>query len=147
MQIKQYELRKTAKKTAEVNELLLVEGNAMSDKKMLFDFSFLDTLDILEDEKEAIKKEAIKNCCSVNRIAFVFYNADKWTMFHAVVDFNCHRVYNSKTWNLSYVILEVKHVISTHAERKSAYDKYYTENIKELDEDSRTEAPVNDLEV
>lgn len=147
MTIKKYNLQKTAKKTATENNLIVVDGNGMTDHKMLFDFSFLDTLEIPENEKEAIKEEATKHCSPANRTAFVFYNADNWTSCQIIADFNFHRVYNSKTWKVLYVILELKHVKYYHAERINTYDRYYTENVTEFEADSYTMSPINDIEL
>ena len=147
MTIKEYNLQKTAKKTATVNNLLFVDGNGLTNHKLLFDFSFLDTLEISENEKDAIKEEAVKHCSVANRTAFIFYNADKWTVCDAIAGFNYHRVYNSNTWKLAYVILELKHVKYYHAERCSVYDKFYTENIKEFEADSKMQQPIMDLEI
>lgn len=145
--VKEYDLQKTARKTADANNLIFMNGNNVSDNKLLFDFSFLDTLDIPESEKEAIKKEATNHCSAANRTAFVFYNADDWTTCNVVVDFNYHRVYNSKTWKMLYAIMEVKHVKYYHAERINTYDRYYTENVREFEEDSHTVSPMNDVEL
>ena len=147
MLVKEYTLQKNARKTAEENNLILVDGNCMTDKKLLFDFSFLETLDIPENEKEVIKADSMKHCSVADRTAFTFYNADNWTICHAITDFNYHRVYNSKTWKLAYIIMEVKHVKYFHAERINIYDRQYTENIKEFEADSKTESAMNDLEV
>lgn len=147
MNIKEYALRKTAKETAKKNNLVYVNGNRMSDEKLLFDFSFLETLDIPENEMETIKAESRCNCSATNRTAFVLYDVDNWTLCNAIVDFNVHKVYSEKSGKLLYRIMEVKHVRYTHAERKSIYDVYYTENIREFEEDSKTYSPMNDYEV
>lgn len=147
MKVKEYKLWKTAEKTAKENNLIYVNGNRMSDGKILFDFSFLETLGIPKNEIEAIRDEATKNCSAADRTAFVFYNADDWTTCDAIVDFNVHKVYNEKSGKLLYKIMNVKHIKYTHAERKSIYDRYYTENVRKLDEDSRTDSPMNDYEI
>lgn len=147
MNIKEYTLRKTADKTAKENNLIYVNGNTMTEQKLLFDFSFLETLGIPDDEINAIKEDTTKHCSAANRTAFVFYNADNFTMCSAIVDFNVHSVYSEKTGKIAYRIMETKHIKYTHAERKSIYDKYYTENVREFDEDSRTNNPMIDYEV
>lgn len=118
MNVKEYKLRKTAEKTAMENNLIYVNGNRMSDGKILFDFSFLKTLDIPENEIEAIRDDAIKNCSTANRTAFVLYNADNFTVCDAIVDFNVHKVYSEKSVKLLYRVMEANHIKYTHAERK-----------------------------
>lgn len=147
MNVKEYKLRKTAEKTAKENNLIYVNGNRMSDGKILFDFSFLETLGIPENEIETIRDDATKNCSAANRTAFVFYNADNFTVCDAIVDFNVHKVYSEKSGKLLYRIMEAKHIKYTHAERKSIYDRQYTENVRKLEEDSRTDSPMNDYEI
>lgn len=147
MKQKEYKLFSSVQKTAKENNLLYVNGNRMTDIKLLFDFSLLETLDISKDEIEAIKADATENCSAANRTAFVFYNADNWTVCEAIVDFNAHKIYSKKSGKLLYVIMEVKHIKYTHAERKSIYDKYYQENTKRLEEDSRTDSSIVDYEI
>lgn len=147
MNVKEYKLRKTAEKTAKENDLVYVNGNAMTDGKLLFDFSFLETLGIPENEIEAIKADATKNCSATNKTAFVFYNADNWTVCDTIVDFNVHKVYSEKSGKLLYRIMEAKHIKYAHAERKSVYDRYYTENVRKFEEDSRTDNPMIDYEI
>lgn len=147
MNIKEYKLWKTAEKTAKGNNLVYVSGNRMSDGKLLFDFSFLETLNIPEDEMEAIKADATKNCSAANRTAFVFDDVDDWTVCEAIVDFNVHKIYSEKSGKLLYRIMEARHIKYTHAERKSIYDRYYQENVREFEEDSRTDNPMIDYEI
>lgn len=147
MTTKEYNLYKTPQKTAMQNNLVFVGGNKITDHKLLFDFSLLDTLDIPDVEKEAIKKEATTHCSIANRTAFVFFNADDWSTCNVIADFNYHRVYDSKTWKNLYVVLELKHIKYYHAEKANIYDKYYTENVVDFETDSGTVSPVNDLEI
>lgn len=147
MKVKEYTLLKTAEKTAKENNLEYVNGNRMSEVKMLFDFSFLETLNIRKDEVNAIKADATKNCSAANRTAFVFYKADDWTICEAIVDFNVHKVYSEKSGKLLYRIMEARHIKYTYAERKSVYDRYYNENVRKFEEDSKTDSPMIDYEI
>lgn len=147
MNVKEYKLENTAEKTAKENDLIYVNGNCMTKQKLCFDFSFLETLNIPDEEMKAIIDDATKHCNAVNRTAFVFYNADNFTMFHAIVDFNVHTVYNAKTGKFAYRIMEAKHIKYNHAERKTVYEQRYTENVREFEADSKTDTPMNDYEV
>lgn len=147
MNVKEYNIKKTAKRTATENNLIFVDGNMMTEHKLLFDFSFLDSLDIPENEKEAIREESTKHCSITNNTAYIIKTLDKFTLCNAVIDFNYHKVYNSKTWKLMYIIMEVKHVKYFHGERTTVYDDYYNENIKQFDVCSNTVQPKNDIEI
>lgn len=147
MNVKEYKIWKTAEKTAKENGLLYVNGNKMTDQQLLFDFSFLETLGIPDNEMNAIKKDAAEHCSAANRTAFIFYKEDDFTACHAIVDFNVHKVYSKKSGKLLYRIMEAKHIKYTHAERKNIYDRHYQENVRKLEEDSGTDSPMDDYEV
>lgn len=147
MKVKEYTFRKTAKKAAEENHLVYINGNQMTDKKLLFDFSFLEALGILDDEMDAIKAETMRYCAPANKAAYVIYNADQWSVCSAVVDFNAHKVYNAKTGKLIYSVMEAHHIAYSHAERKNVYDEKYTENVRHFELDSNTGCRLDDYEV
>lgn len=147
MSAKKYELYKTAKKTAKENGLVYVDGNNMTDAKSLFDFGFLETLDIPENELNIIKAEAMKYCSAANKTAFIIHDMDNFTMLNAIVDFAAHKVFSTETWKMKFVILTAKHVQYSHAERKSVYDIYYNENVRSFESSSVMTGADTDLEV
>lgn len=128
-----YSYYKTAKKTAEENNMFMINGNVHSNHSMLFDFSFIDGLDIPSREKELIKQESIKNCSICNRTAFVIEFPDNFTHLSCYVDFLHQKVFNAKTYKLQYVVLKAVHIKYSHAERNSTYDQFYNLNRSEFE--------------
>lgn len=144
MNVKEYKLYKTAKKTAEANKLELA-GKGRN--KKLFDFSLLDTLDISEDEKNAIKAQSMEHCDAVAKSGYITYEADWWTICNVIADFNCHQVYDANTFKRLYIIMEAKRIKYNHAERQHTYDQYYRENVRQFDLHSKTDEPFDHIEI
>ena len=145
--MREYNLFITPQKTAKQNNLFFVDGNAVSSNRILFDFSFLDTLDIPEEERTLIRQDSMDHCSIANNTVFVFRNPDEWTTMNAVCDFHYQKVYDSKTWKLVYVIMKLHKIKYYHAERHSLYDKYFNENIKEFDVQNGELQPAYDIEL
>lgn len=142
MEIK-YNLFKTAKKTAKENNLQFVDGNRMTDQKLLFDFSNLDGLDIPDYEKEVIKEECMQHCACGTSTAFVMYNKDNFETLHVIADFVYNGVFNEKTGKLLYRIFELKKIKYFHGERTTVYNQYFNENVTEFETEFRTNLKPN----
>ena len=69
MKVKEYKLFKSAQKTAKQNNLIISDNN-ISNGKVLFDFTALDSMIISDIEKEIIKNDALKNVCSFSKESF-----------------------------------------------------------------------------
>lgn len=120
MRIKQYDLFKTATKTAKANGLIIAEKKTSKDTYRLFDFSELDTLyGIPENEKEIIKKSALDHVCGASKEDYYGKEIDNFTACDGISKFHCHRVY-SESGKLLYRIFQL--VALNH--RKSIYDKF-----------------------
>lgn len=146
MSSRKYQLWKTAKKTATVNNLVLSDNNGISKYKILFDFSLLDSLDIPNEENTAIKNRSVRYCSVANRTEFIIFNLDNFSLCDATVDFAAYKVYDSLTGQLLYVIMELVHIRYCHAERNSIYDDYYRENINQFEIGKCTDSVICDLE-
>lgn len=124
MKIKQYDLFKTASKTAKANNLVIAEKKSSKDTYRLFDFSELDTLcGVSNEEKEIIKKSALDHVCSAFKEDYYGKGIDNFTNCDGISKFYCHRVY-SESGKLLYRIFQLVALNHNHIERKSIYDKF-----------------------
>ena len=138
--IKTYDLYKTAKKTAKINNLAINENT-------LFDFSFLDSLkEIPAAAINAIMLDAMKTVKAYNKEQIYIDMPDQFTCFKAIVKYNVHRVFN-KTGKRLYNILEAAAIDFTYAERKSIYDFQYDENTINIKGNSGNFEPITDYEI
>lgn len=126
MKVKEYKLFKTAKKTASENNLVIAERTTSKDAYRLFDFSELDTLyGIPENEKEIIKKSALKHVCSAFSNDYYGKEIDNFTACDGISKFYCYRIYN-ESGKLLYRIFQLVALNHKHMERNSIYNNYTT---------------------
>lgn len=143
MTIKQYNLFKTAKKTARENDLTIAENN-IATATTLFDFSELDNMDLPEWEKEVIKTDALKTVCAFNRESFYGAEYNDFISCSGIATFIPHKVYDRASGRHLYNIMQLVSVYNNHTERKSIYDDWKT---------TKTEyrglygEPLDDLEI
>lgn len=143
MEIKQYHLFKTAKKTAQENHLIIAENN-IATTKTLFDFSELNNTDLPEWEKEVIKADALKTVCAFNRESFYGAEYNDFISCSGIATFIPHKVYDRASGRHLYNIMQLVSVYNNHTERKSIYDDWKT---------TKTEyrglygEPLDDLEI
>lgn len=124
MKIKQYDLFKTASKTAKANNLVIAEKKTAKDTYRLFDFSELDTLyGVSNEEKEIIKKSALDHVCSAFKEDYYGKEIDNFTYCDGISKFYCHRIY-SESGKLLYRIFQLVALNHSHMERKSVYDDF-----------------------
>lgn len=124
MKIKQYNLFKTASKTAKANNLVIAEKKTSKDTYRLFDFSELDTLyGVSNEEKEIIKKSALDHVCGAFKEGYYGKEIDNFTNCDGISKFYCHRVY-SESGKLLYRIFQLVALNHSHMERKSIYDDF-----------------------
>lgn len=142
MKVKEYKLFKSAQKTAKQNNLIISDNN-ISNGKVLFDFTALNSMIISDIEKEIIKNDALKNVCSFSKESFYGSEIDSFTTCIGYALYYAHPVYG-KTGKRLYVIMQLAKVQHTHTERKSMYDAW--ENTKTEYSDGYMQ-PVFDLEV
>lgn len=145
-EVKEYKFFKTVKKTISENNL---HTEIQSDRynTIIFDFSLLDNIEVLEDvEKEEIKKNALKGVSIAFPESFTIYNKDNFTVLDCRCEYYMHRVYN-KVGKRLYIIAELSYIEYFHGERESVYDKYYTENVIENIIQSNTKQPYQDIEL
>ena len=95
MKVKQYNLYKTAKKTATENSLVLAEKISKTERQRLFDFTEIDNdLCLTPEEKESIKRSALKNITVIYKEDFYYINWDQFSYWSGTTKFIAHRVYN-----------------------------------------------------
>lgn len=124
MRVKEYNLFKTASKTAKANNLVIAEKKTAKDTYRLFDFSELDTLyGVSNEEKEVIKKSALDHVCGAFKEDYYGKEIDNFTACDGISKFHCHRVY-SESGKLLYRIFQLVALNHSHMERKSVYDDF-----------------------
>lgn len=129
MKTKEYNLFKTAKKTAKENNLIIAENN-IATTKTLFDFSELDNVDIQEWEKEVIKENALKNVCTFNKESFYGAEYDIFTSCIGMALYIPYKVFEKESGKHLYNIMQFAKINHTHSERKSLYDSWENTNIE-----------------
>ncbi|MCI8506930.1 MAG: hypothetical protein HFI67_12200 [Lachnospiraceae bacterium] len=116
-----YKLFNTASKTAKENNLILSRDK---DKKM-FDFSLLDTIKISEEEKEIIKKYALKYVdpafkkSMYGEVFSYLHNCNGIALYHI------QKVFSKNTGRRLYsifILTKIKHYTNR---RKSIYEECY----------------------
>lgn len=142
MQVKTYDLYKTAKKTALKNNLVFSEKYGY-EKDLLFDFSELDFIDISETEKEIIKKSALKNLAKHDRFDYYHSDVENFTFCNGISMFYKHRVYTTSGKQL-YVILQLYSLNHNSNNRESVYDEWKT---TETTYKSIYTEPIDDIEI
>lgn len=142
--VKEYKIFKTANKTARENNLVIVNQKFYDNKKkFLFDFSLLEHLELLDREKEGIKKDALKNVTPAMRLSFYGKEVDNFTYFNGKAQYHMQRVY-SLEGKLRYYIFSLARIEHHHCERKNIYENYtdvLTNSSNGYDE------PVYDIEL
>lgn len=143
MRVKEYNISKTAFRTAKDNALLLTDGIANKTKR-LFDFSLLDDMTISEEEKEVIKADAVRGVTAANKVSFYGKLFDDFYACDGIAKYFCHRVFGVEGKHL-YNIFQLASVEHAHKERKSIYEnKYIVTNYNASE--GYTE-PINDIEI
>lgn len=139
LEVKEYKFFKTAKKTISENNLH-TEIQNYGENTIIFDFSLLDNIEVLEDvEKEAIKKNALRDVSIAFPESFTIYNKDNFTVLDCFCAYHIYKVYN-KSGKRLYALAELSYIKYFHGERNSVYDKYFTENIIENVVESKSNA-------
>ena len=123
---KNYQLFKTAKKTATVNNLVIAEKATNKEITRLFDFSLInDEYALNEVEREVIKNDALSHITGkAFNISYFGKEFDSFSYCDGVATYNVHNVYNKDTGKLLYRILEVAEIVNKRGTRKSIYDSY-----------------------
>lgn len=134
---------KTASNTAKANGWTLVDGYAGSKLKRIFDFSLLDALDVPEEDKEAVRRDALKNVYPGCRESFYMEQHDNFTACMGFGNYIPQAVYNKAGKRLYDILhlVSIKHVAQT---RKSVYDDWTGTETKAV---GRTTYIDIDLEV
>ena len=141
---KEYKYFKTAKKTAIENNLILCDG-LYHNAKRLFDFSFLDDIYFKEEEKEVLKREAIKTVCASNKELYYGSIFDQFNACDGIATFYMHRVYTNNGTKHVYDIFELASLKHYSNERKSIYDRHYQVTTYECSPIYRK--PLTDIEL
>lgn len=123
MKIKEYKFFKTPGKTARENKLTIADGIYYSEAKRLFDFSLLDKMEILEEEKEVIKNDAINNIRSSNKISIYGNQPDLFSYCFGNAEYHVQHVY-SLDGRLRYNVFTLSRIEHNHCERKDMRDEY-----------------------
>ena len=142
---KEYKLFKTVKKTAKENNLIIADNISHKNLKLLFDFSLLDRMNnISMEEKEAIKKKALKNVSPAFLSLSYMTEFDNFSYCNGKALFYKHRVYTDNGCKYLYDILQLGKIIHSHYERKSIYDDFQETNKSA---DCGYSKPISDLEI
>lgn len=142
MLVKEYNLHKTAKKTATENNLIIADG-IYNNKKRLFDFTLLNDIIISDQEKEVIKADALKNVTAADKTSFYTKVFDNFTACNGNVLYYVHRVF-SKDGRHLYNIFQLAKVEHITKERKSVYENYFATTIEASDDYTM---PIEDIEL
>ena len=140
--VKEYKVFKSAQKTAKQNNLIISDNN-ISNGKVLFDFTALNSIIISDIEKEIIKNDALRNVCAFSKESFYGAEIDNFTNCIGIAEYYAHAVYN-KTGKRLYVIMQLVKIQHTHNERKSVYDAWESTKTEYSD---GYKPPVFDVEV
>ena len=144
MRVKQYELFKTASKSAAENNLIIAEKKTSKDTYRLFDFSELDMLyGVPNEEKEIIKKSALDHVCCAFKEDYYGKEIDNFTACDGISKFHCHRVY-SESGKLLYRIFQLVALNHRELKRKSVYDNFHCITYEM---GCVWDAPINDYEI
>lgn len=113
---------KTAAKTAKENGWTLADSLCGDKIKRIFDFALLDTIDVPAEDKETIRRDALKNVYAANRISLYSY-------VHTFVSCSGSAIYkNQAVYDRSgkrlYNVLHLVSVTHTHGVRKTVWDEY-----------------------
>lgn len=131
--IKQYNLFKTAKKTAKENGLTTAVSRYTATDNLYYDFSLLDTIQGLSaDDREAIEAD------TMNHHAVSWYSQpmptiilqDNFTHFIGQIQTAPHRIYK-KDGRRIMVIIEITGVKIEKQRRTSVYNEFSTAEIYE----------------
>lgn len=144
MDKKEYKLFKTVKKTAKENNLIIADNASHKNLKLLLEFSLLDEIDISEEEKETVRKKALKDVTPAFLSLYYMTEFDDFSYCNGKALFYKHRVYTDNGCKYLYDILQLGKIIHSHYERKSRYDDYQ-ETIKSAD--CGYSEPISDLEI
>lgn len=140
MKAKQYNLFKTAKKTAQENNLMI-----SNDGKTLYDFEVLNGMPITEWEKECIRKDALRNITAgnINQLYGCIY--DNFSACDGMALYYCHKVFNKDTGKRLYVIMQLTAIKHYSKNRNSVYEKNY--HVTTIETKSGYCEPFSDYEI
>lgn len=144
--LKEYVLKKTAKATANANNLIQCPYG-MNDY-VYYDFSLLDTIQFDYDyEREMLEQDIMKHH-SVSWFIQPLPTLIMWnnfTSYHGQVQTNVDRVFKSDGKRIM-VIVEVCKLHITRDTRPNVYEQYYTTEREYIADSGNRQRP-NDLEV
>lgn len=145
MRVKQYNVYKTAKKTATENNLVIAVDNlGVQDKKRLFDFSEIDNNHALRpEEKDYIKQSAMDHVSAAFKSDYYGKEIDSFYHFNGVTEFIVHRIYREDGKHL-YNIFQAVANRHHRYERKCTWDEYRHSGAEMM---TGWNAPIYDYEI
>ena len=126
--VKEYKIGKTAAKTAKENNLVIADS--YEKEKRLLDFSFLEDMEISDEEKEVIKKYA-QNVSVAYKKSFYGESFDNFHTCSGIALYKPYKVYNGSTGKRLYVICQLEAIKHYSSHRQSVYDEYKTIEYKQ----------------
>jgi len=139
---KEYNLFKSAQKTAKENNLTITKD--WNNSNILFDFTLLNDMKITDFEKNCIINDALKHVCASNKEQFYIHEIDNFTVCEGIAYYTCHKVYNVSGKHL-YNIMQLNNIKHKHGERKTVYEQYY--NVTETVKNNGYYVPSYDYEI
>lgn len=143
MEVKEYKLYKTAKKTAAENHLIIANNPYLKNLRLLFDFSLLDEISSISGtEKDYIKREALKHVSPANREQFygVF---EENTGFNGEALYYKHRVYSDNGCKYLYDIIQLAKIHHISYEK----DGFQNHIVSQCDTLCGYAEPISDIEI
>ena len=144
--VKEFILKKTAKATANANNLIQCPYGLNTD--IYYDFSLLDTIQFDYDyEKEMLEQDIMKyhSCAWYTQPLPTLIMWNNFTTYHGQVQVNVDRVFKANGKRMM-VIVEVCKLKITRDTRPNIYEQYYTTE-REYTADSGYRQRAMDLEV
>ena len=128
MKFKEYEYCKTAKKTANTNNLQI----SNVDSKLLFDFTLLDNMELKEFEKSCIIESALKHVRNSNKTDFYGVSYNQFEACDGIARYHVTKVFSDNGCKYLYSIFTLAIIKHNTMDRTSVYDKMYNVTTQEL---------------
>ena len=142
MKVKEYNLVKNIKKTAEKNGLEFIEYETDA----LVDLSLLGDLNLPADELAVIRTAIVGHHIFYEEFDIWYPVLDEYTWYEVRAQFARHRVFSAKTAKRLYTISEVIRIKVTRMHRDSIYDKQ-AKDVQIFEARNYHDAPMEDIEI
>lgn len=142
MKVKEYNLVKNIKKTADANNLVFINDAVDA----LMDLSLLKDTGLPSDELEVIATAMANHHVFYEEFDIWYPTLDDYTWYEVRAQFAPHRVFSAKTCKRLYTISEAVRVKITRMHRDSIYDQL-AKDVRIYEARNYHNAPMEDIEI